>query len=119
VFVAEFEIRLPGTEAKLLIKSRKFILMQNRKSQAGAKTDSSTQDEATQYVRRHNTNTIVSGSFLQEIEIAYRFAKENLDVAWGSKVSNPDKYNLALETFNSVKEKRREAIDQWIVQNCR
>lgn len=66
VFVAEFEIRQPGTEAKLLIKSLKFILMPNRKGQAGATVDNITKDEKLQSVRRHNTNTSVSGCFTQK-----------------------------------------------------
>lgn len=41
-------------------------MKKNSKSQAGAKADSSTKDEHLRTVRRHNTNTIVSGCFTQK-----------------------------------------------------
>jgi hypothetical protein len=55
---------------------------------------------------------------LKEIKIALDWAKQKLDVAYGSKHSNPQKYEETFQIYNKVKKLFDDECLEWIEFNC-
>jgi hypothetical protein len=53
-------------------------------------------------------------SELQDLQIAFNWAKTDLDRANGSKFSNPDSYEKVLERYNKIRKKFGEAVIEFI-----
>jgi hypothetical protein len=54
---------------------------------------------------------------LKEIKIVLDWAKSNVDKSIGSKVSNPNQYLEATQTYDKVKAKYDEVCKEWIFKN--